>query len=177
MSDPLTNQTSIFADKIAVWSEETKGYVEVGTGKANAVDVYSKVAMDALLLTKAPTLNPSFSGTIGGISKSDVGLPLAENTADMAKPVSTATIAALSLKTDKTTTDNSAVAWSSGTLASTQHSLSAGSDALILKRNTGESIACSRALEARNRFTGIPLEDQSVRPRAQRMLRGRQRSR
>ena len=34
MSDPLTNQSSIFADKIAVWSEEAKGYVEVGTNKA-----------------------------------------------------------------------------------------------------------------------------------------------
>jgi len=160
MSDPLTNQTSIFADKIAVWSDETKGYVEVGTGKANAVDVYSKVATDAMMLTKAPSLNPTFSGTISGISKADVGLALAENTADMAKPVSTATSAALSvkadmvdvysmtaadallgLKADKTTTDNSAVAWSSGTLADTQHVLVSGTDSLLIKRSTGESIA------------------------------------
>ena len=74
MSDPLTNQTSIFADKIAVWSEETKGYVEVGTGKANAVDVYSKVAADALLLTKADKHNPVFTGTsVSGISKANGG--------------------------------------------------------------------------------------------------------
>ena len=100
MSDPLTNQSSIFADKIAVWSEEAKGYVEVGTNKANTDDVYSKIAVDAMMLAKAPSFNPIFSGTISGISKADVGLALAENTADMAKPVSTAMVTALSGKAD-----------------------------------------------------------------------------
>ena len=91
MSDPLTNQSSIFADKVAIWDEVTKGYVEIGTNKANVGDVYSKVATDTLLLTKAPLLNPSFVGTVSGVSQTHVGLPLVDNTPDMAKPVSTAT--------------------------------------------------------------------------------------
>ena len=109
MSDPLTNQTSIFADKVAIWSDEAKGYVEIGTNKANITDVYSKVAIDAMMLTKAPLLNPSFSGVVTGLVKADVGLALADNTSDLAKPVSTATGVALGLKTDKSVTDNSSV--------------------------------------------------------------------
>ena len=98
MSDPTTNQTSIQADRISVWSDEVKGYVEIGTNKANAVDVYSKVATDALLLTKADSLNPSFTGSVSGVTKAHVGLAQADNTSDASKPVSTATQAELDLK-------------------------------------------------------------------------------
>ena len=44
--------------------------------------------------------NPSFTGTITGIDKSDVGLTNVDNTADASKPVSTAMQAALDLKQD-----------------------------------------------------------------------------
>jgi hypothetical protein len=48
--------------------------------------------------TKAPIADPTFTGTVGGISKSMVGLGNVDNTADADKPVSTATQTALDLK-------------------------------------------------------------------------------
>jgi uncharacterized protein (TIGR02145 family) len=47
---------------------------------------------------KAPVNNPSFTGTVGGIDKSMVGLGDVNNTSDASKPVSTATQAALDAK-------------------------------------------------------------------------------
>ena len=52
----------------------------------------------ALLATKAPLANPTFTGTVSGISKTMVGLGSVDNTADTAKPVSTAQQTALDLK-------------------------------------------------------------------------------
>ena len=61
--------------------------------KANATD----------LALKAPIDSPSFTGTVSGITKAMVGLSNVENTADLAKPISTATQAALDLKASTTT--------------------------------------------------------------------------
>ena len=47
---------------------------------------------------KAPIASPTFTGTVGGITKSMVGLANVDNTADANKPVSTATQTALDLK-------------------------------------------------------------------------------
>ena len=47
------------------------------------------------LNTKAPINNPTFTGTVSGISKTMVGLPDVDNTSDANKPVSTATQTAL----------------------------------------------------------------------------------
>jgi len=47
---------------------------------------------------KAPLADPTFTGTVSGITKSMVGLGSVDNTADTAKPVSTATQTALDLK-------------------------------------------------------------------------------
>jgi len=47
------------------------------------------------LAAKAPLASPTFTGTVGGITKAMVGLGNVDNTADAAKPVSTATQAAL----------------------------------------------------------------------------------
>lgn len=47
---------------------------------------------------KAPLANPTFTGTVSGITKSMVGLGNVDNTADSAKPVSTAQQTALDLK-------------------------------------------------------------------------------
>lgn len=46
----------------------------------------------------APLASPTFTGTVGGITKSMVGLGSVDNTADSAKPVSTAQQTALDLK-------------------------------------------------------------------------------
>jgi len=50
------------------------------------------------LALKAPLASPTFTGTVSGITKSMVGLGNVDNTADTAKPVSTAAQAALDLK-------------------------------------------------------------------------------
>jgi hypothetical protein len=52
--------------------------------------------------TKAPIESPTFTGTVGGISKSMVGLGNVDNTSDANKPVSTATQTALDLKLNLT---------------------------------------------------------------------------
>ena len=46
----------------------------------------------------APINNPTFTGTVGGITKAMVGLSNVDNTSDVSKPVSTATQTALNLK-------------------------------------------------------------------------------
>jgi hypothetical protein len=46
----------------------------------------------------APIANPTFTGTVGGVTKSMVGLGSVDNTTDANKPVSTATQTALNLK-------------------------------------------------------------------------------
>jgi hypothetical protein len=50
------------------------------------------------LALKAPINNPTFTGTVGGVTKSMVGLGNADNTSDANKPVSTATQTELDLK-------------------------------------------------------------------------------
>ena len=50
------------------------------------------------LATKAPLANPTFTGTVSGISKSMVGLGNVDNTSDVSKPISNATQTALDLK-------------------------------------------------------------------------------
>ena len=54
--------------------------------------------VDASLGLKAPINNPTFTGTVGGITKSMVGLGSVDNTSDLGKPISTATQSALDLK-------------------------------------------------------------------------------
>jgi hypothetical protein len=51
---------------------------------------------------KAPLASPTFTGTVGGITKAMVGLGSVDNTADTAKPISTATQTALNLKANLT---------------------------------------------------------------------------
>lgn len=52
------------------------------------------------LASLAPLDSPSFTGTVTGITKAMVGLAAADNTADLDKPISTDTQAALDLKSD-----------------------------------------------------------------------------
>jgi hypothetical protein len=50
------------------------------------------------LALKAPLASPTFTGTVGGITKNMIGLPNVDNTSDANKPVSTAAQTALNLK-------------------------------------------------------------------------------
>jgi hypothetical protein len=57
--------------------------------------------LTAKLDSKAPLHNPTFTGTVSGITKSMVGLGAVDNTSDIDKPLSTAAVAALDNKVDK----------------------------------------------------------------------------
>ena len=54
--------------------------------------------------TKADILDPTFTGTVSGITKVMVGLGSADNTAGANNPISTATQTALDSKADKSNT-------------------------------------------------------------------------
>jgi hypothetical protein len=58
-------------------------------------------AIQTQLNSKAPTADPTFTGTVSGVTKSHVGLGNVDNTSDADKPVSTATQTALDLKAPK----------------------------------------------------------------------------
>lgn len=69
-----------------------------GMAKANAnfTELYAaKDAQAAAIALKAPSANPTFTGTVSGITKAMVGLSQVDNTPDMSKPVSTAQQAAI----------------------------------------------------------------------------------
>ena len=58
----------------------------------------TKAETTSALALKANLASPTFTGTVGGITKAMVGLGNVDNTADINKPISTATQAALDLK-------------------------------------------------------------------------------
>jgi len=61
------------------------------------VSAAQQTALDA----KAPIASPTFTGTVGGVTKAMVGLGSVDNTSDANKPVSTAQLAALNTKRPK----------------------------------------------------------------------------
>jgi hypothetical protein len=97
-------------------TESTPGTIDIATGgvtsamiadgtivdadiNATAAIAQSKISgLSASLSAKADLASPTFTGTVSGITKSMVGLGSVDNTADTAKPVSTAQQTALDLK-------------------------------------------------------------------------------
>lgn len=65
---------------------------------ALTADESTASTLATLVGTKAPSANPTFTGTVTGITKSMVGLGNVDNTSDANKPVSTATQTALDAK-------------------------------------------------------------------------------
>ncbi|MFN6019384.1 MAG: fibrobacter succinogenes major paralogous domain-containing protein [Bacteroidota bacterium] len=63
---------------------------------------------------KAPINNPTFTCTVGGISKTMVGLSNVDNTSDVAKPISSATQTELSNKLNIADTSNMLLAYKTG---------------------------------------------------------------
>jgi hypothetical protein len=94
-------------------------------------------ATTADLASNAPLASPTSTGTVLGITKAMVDLANVDITTDALKPVSAATTTQFSLRTDKTTTDNSAVAWSAGLTSDAYHCLNAGTDALVVRTGSG----------------------------------------
>jgi len=69
-------------------------------------DEAASTTLTTLVGTKAPIASPTFTGTVGGITKSMVGLGNVDNTSDTAKPISTATQTALDSKLNRTVLTN-----------------------------------------------------------------------
>lgn len=65
---------------------------------ALTADESTAASLATLVGTKAPSANPTFTGTVAGITKSMVGLANVDNTSDANKPVSSATQTALDAK-------------------------------------------------------------------------------
>ena len=65
---------------------------------ALADDPSYATSITTALALKAPLANPTFTGTVSGITKAMVGLGSVDNTLDVSKPISTATQEALNLK-------------------------------------------------------------------------------
>ncbi len=68
-----------------------------------ATDESAASALTTAVSLKAPIASPTFTGTVGGITKAMVGLPNVDNTTDLLKPISTATQTALDLKATTST--------------------------------------------------------------------------
>jgi hypothetical protein len=88
-------------NKLAAISGTNTGDQDL-SGLATASQLNTKANASELAL-KAPIDSPTFTGTVSGITKAMLGLSNVENTADLAKPISTAIQAALDLKASTTT--------------------------------------------------------------------------
>jgi hypothetical protein len=73
------------------------GYVD-GVTSAIQTQLDAKLASATAASTYAPIASPTFTGTVSGVTKTMVGLGNVDNTADVDKPVSTATQTALNAK-------------------------------------------------------------------------------
>jgi hypothetical protein len=69
---------------------------EIATSLANNESLSSTLTTSIAL--KAPLADPTFTGTVAGVTKTMVGLGSVDNTTDLAKPISNATQTALDLK-------------------------------------------------------------------------------
>ena len=85
--DQFTVDTTTIQARVADVSDTEIGYL-------NGVTSAIQTQLDA----KAPTADPTFTGTVSGVTKSHVGLGNVDNTSDANKPVSTATQSALDAK-------------------------------------------------------------------------------
>ena len=85
--------TTVGTDPVAFTQFSGAGTYVAGNGLTLTGSSFS-----ADLGVVAPLNNPSFTGTVGGVTKSMVGLGNVDNTSDAGKPISTATQSALDLK-------------------------------------------------------------------------------
>lgn len=90
---PLTDPT--FINSVVLPANTTIGSV-TSTEIGYLDNVTSSIQTQ--LNSKAPTADPTFTGTVSGITKSMVGLGNVDNTTDLNKPISNATQSALDLK-------------------------------------------------------------------------------
>ena len=110
--EPITGVTDTSLKRVNNLSDladTSAARMNIGLGSVNnTADADKPVsnATQAALDLKADKASPTFTGTVGGITKSMVGLGNVDNTADVNKPVSTATQTALNLKADASAVSN-----------------------------------------------------------------------
>lgn len=94
--------TPTIADKVRILDA-----ADGSSSKAATIDSLPiSNAQQAALDLKAPINNPTFTGTVSGVTKSMVGLGNVDNTSDANKPISSATQTALNGKVSTSTTVN-----------------------------------------------------------------------
>ena len=76
------------------------------TNGNNTTQIATTAFVQSAIDLKAPKANPTFTGTVNGITKSMVGLGNVDNTSDSNKPISTAVQSALDKKQDSSITKN-----------------------------------------------------------------------
>ena len=87
---------SKIADGAVTSAKIANGTIVDADINASAAIATSKISgLDTALGLKAPLASPTFTGTVSGITKTVVGLGSVDNTADLAKPVSTAQATAI----------------------------------------------------------------------------------
>jgi hypothetical protein len=92
--DPTADHTISLPDETGTVQLRVADVSDTEIGYLNGVTS----AIQTQINSKAPTADPTFTGTVSGITKSMVGLGNADNTSDANKPVSTATQTALDAK-------------------------------------------------------------------------------
>ena len=122
--DTASISARIDATKLAI-TQETARATAAEALKANTTDVTSSLAL------KANINNPTFTGTVGGITKSMVGLANADNTTDLLKPISSDAQTALNLKEDLTNKSTTTTLGTSNVLYPTQKAVKTYVDAQI----------------------------------------------
>lgn len=113
-------------------------------------------ATQSALDLKAPLDSPTFTGTVGGITKSMVGLGNVDNTSDLNKPVSTATQSALDLKVDDTEKG----------AANGVATLDASGDVPITQINLPSSTVSANAAATTTSTTPVLLTEMTITPGA-----------
>ncbi|MFM7980767.1 MAG: hypothetical protein ACKPKO_15750 [Candidatus Fonsibacter sp.] len=68
------------------------------------IDISDVAGLQSALDLKAPSASPTFTGTTSGITKAMIGIVSDNITADVGKPISTATQTALDGRADRTNT-------------------------------------------------------------------------
>jgi len=116
----LTGNTFSIADGAITSAKIADGAIVDADINSSAAIAQSKISgLTSDLAAKAPLANPTFTGTVAGITKSMVGLGNVDNTTDASKPVSTATQTALDLKANLASpTFTGSVTLPSGTVTS-----------------------------------------------------------
>lgn len=93
------SDSPVFSGTVSLPSTTSIGNVDATEiGYLDGVTSGIQGQLDSLDTLKAPLADPTFTGTVSGITKGMVGLSNADNTADTDKPVSTAQQAALDTK-------------------------------------------------------------------------------